>query len=89
MVKRIIVEKSSYYDSIFLMLMNREIRKITGVKDAAVIMGGERNIELLKEIGFSTPVIDSTTPNDLVIAVETVDERTAQIAVQSAKDLIK
>ena len=43
-MKRIIVAKDSYYDSVFLMLINKELKKIPGVKDAVVSMGTEMNV---------------------------------------------
>lgn len=87
-MKRVVVEKGSYYDSVFLMLINKEIRKIANVSDAAVAMGTEMNIELLKKSGFFNADMDELTPNDLIIAVAAVDDKVAQSAIQVAKDLL-
>lgn len=88
-MKRIIVEKDSYYDSVFLMLINRDVKKIEGVKDAVVSMGTEMNIDLLKEIGLSSPEVKGATANDLIIAVEAESEETAARACDAANDLLK
>jgi succinyl-CoA synthetase alpha subunit len=88
-LKRIIVEKDSYYDSVFLMLINRDVKKIEGVKDAVVSMGTEMNIDLLKEIGLSSPEVEGATANDLIIAVEAENEETAAMACDAANDLLK
>ena len=77
-MKRIIVEKNSYHDSVFLMLINREIKKDTDAKDAVVVMGTEVNVDFLKEIGFSNPELGTATPHDLIIGVDAVDDDAAQ-----------
>ena len=87
-MKKIIVTKDSYYDSVFLMLINKEIKKIPGVKDAVVSMGTEMNVELLREIQLFTPDVESATPNDLIIAVEGESEEVVENALRSAQDLL-
>ena len=88
-MKRISIEKDSYYDSVFLMLINRDVKKIEGVKDAVVSMGTEMNIGLLKEIGLSSPGVENASANDLIIAVEAESEETAARACDAANDLLK
>jgi FdrA protein len=88
-VKRIVVEKNSYYDSVFLMLINKELKKIPGVKDAAVSMGTEMNVELLKKIGFFNQDVKGTTPNDLIIAVEGESEEIVENALKSVQTMLK
>ena len=46
-MKKILIEKDSYYDSVFLMLIGSEVKKVPGVREAVVAMGTEVNIELL------------------------------------------
>ena len=77
-MKKIVVEKNSYYDSVFLMLINKELKKIPGVKDVAVSMGTEMNVELLKHVGFFNQDMEGVTPNDLIIAVEVESEEIAE-----------
>ncbi len=87
-MKKILVEKDSYYDSVFLMLINKEVKQYDGVRDAVVSMGTDVNIELLKEMGLTNPEVESATPNDLIIAVEAENEEIADKAIQSAKELL-
>ncbi len=87
-MKRIIVEKDAYYDSVFLMLINRDVNQIKGVKDAVVSMGTELNLELLSDMGYSSPALEQATPNDLIIAVEAESGQVIQEAVQSARNLL-
>jgi FdrA protein len=87
-VKKILVEKDSYYDSVFLMLINSEVKKVRGVREAVVSMGTEVNPQLLGEIGFSSAQLDSATPNDLIIAVEAEEEKIVQEAFELARELL-
>ena len=87
-MKRIIVAKDSYYDSVFLMLINKELKKIPGVRDAVVSMGTEMNMELLREIQLFNLDVESATPNDLIIAVEGESEEVVENALRSAQDLL-
>ncbi|RKX83798.1 MAG: FdrA family protein [Spirochaetes bacterium] len=87
-MQKILVEKDSYYDSVFLMLINKEVKQFKGVKDAVVSMGTEVNVELLKGMGLFNSEIESSTPNDLIIAVEAEKEDVAESAIKAAKELL-
>jgi len=69
-VKRVIVREDSYYDSVFLMLISTDVNKIEGVTDAVVAMGTEMNVDLISEMGLGTDEVKSSTPNDLIIAID-------------------
>jgi len=84
---KVLVEKDSYYDSVFLMLITSEVKKVPGVGEAVVSMGTEVNTELLREIGFGCPEIEEATPNDLIIAVEAEDDQTLEQAFEKAREL--
>lgn len=73
-MKRVIVRKDSYYDSVFLMLISTDIKKIDGVDEAVVAMGTEMNVDLITEMGLGTDEVTSSTPNDLIIAIDGKDE---------------
>lgn len=87
MIKRI-VEKDQYFDSVFLMLINSEIKGLEGVSDAVVSMGTEMNIQLLKDMNFADDAILAATPNDLVVAIECKDEETGEKAVAAVYSLL-
>jgi succinyl-CoA synthetase alpha subunit len=84
-VKKIFVQKDSYYDSVFLMLMSREAKSASGVHDATVAMGTEMNLDLLRSQGFEANSLAGVTPNDLVIAVDCASAETADAAMAAAK----
>ncbi len=65
----IAVRKNQYYDSVFLMGINKHLSEAPGVEQTAVVMGTDANKRLLADIGIAGPEIDSATPNDLVVAV--------------------
>lgn len=88
-VKKVVVQKDSYYDSVFLMLTSKAVKQLPGVKNAVVAMGTQMNLELLKEIGLLTLDTEGATPNDLIIAIEGENEEVVEKACQSAKDLLR
>lgn len=88
-MKKVLLEKDSYFDSVFLMLTTKTVKETAGVLEAVVAMGTDINRELLIEIGFSTPEVKESTPNDLIIAIEGESAETIDEAIRSAKDLLK
>lgn len=70
------VRKGSYYDSVALMLVTKEIKKMSGVKEIIVGMGTDLNKELAANLELSDERITSLTPNDFFIAAA-VDEGVA------------
>jgi FdrA protein len=87
-MRRLLVEKDSYHDSVFLMLISSEVKKLDGVREAVVSMGTASNLQLLRGIGFSDEGLSSATPNDLLIAVEAADEDSAGRALARARELL-
>ncbi|MBI3361391.1 MAG: FdrA family protein, partial [Chloroflexi bacterium] len=69
MTVKTLVKRSEYHDSVRLMLVARELAKLPGVIDAAVVMATEANKSILKDSGLLTAEAQAATPNDLVIAV--------------------
>ncbi|WP_455382719.1 acyl-CoA synthetase FdrA [Salinispira pacifica] len=88
-MKKLILEKDSYFDSVFLMSISQEVKKFDGVKEAVVSMATEMNLELIEGMGLGGPELEGATPNDLLIAVVTENEATAGEAVESARQLLR
>jgi succinyl-CoA synthetase alpha subunit len=86
-MKKILIEKDSYHDSVFLMLINSELKKAPGVREAVVSMGTEVNTQLLLQIGFGSEELDTATPNDLIIAVEAEDNKALEQAFGLVREL--
>ncbi len=71
------------------MALGQELAQLPGVNDAAVMMGTEANKSLLLGAGLLTPAAQIAGANDLVIAVSAVDEESADLALQTADELMK
>jgi FdrA protein len=68
MASGFVIRKNQYYDSVFLMSVNRRISEVKGVQQTAVLMGSPANKKLLLDIGISDVQIDAAQPNDLIVA---------------------
>ncbi len=85
-MKRLIVKKNRYVDSVSLMSLGEKVKKATGVQSAEVQMGTPANLELLAELGYA--VEEKITPNDLVIAITGSTDQQLESAVQLVFDLL-
>ena len=68
MASGFVIRKNQYYDSVFLMSVNRRISEVKGVQQTAVLMGSPANKQLLLDIGIRDAQIDLAQPNDLIVA---------------------
>jgi len=85
-VKRVLVEPNRYFDSVFLMRISREIEELPDVTQAVVAMGTSANVENIVGAGFELD--RSTTPNDLLIAIEAVSEAAFAVARERLETLL-
>lgn len=69
MASGFVIRKNQYYDSVFLMTVNKRLSDFPGVQQTAVLMGSEKNKTLLADIGIRDAQIDAAQPNDLIVAV--------------------
>ncbi len=88
-MKRIIVRKDSYYDSVVLMSISAEIKKIDGVGEAVVAMGTEVNLTLIKDMGLDSDELRAAGPNDLIIALEGESEEVLISAESKVNELLR
>lgn len=68
------IRKNTYYDSVALMIITKEIKKLSYVTEVIVGMGTELNKELTQNLDLSSDAIKNTTPNDFFIAARVSDE---------------
>ncbi len=73
------IRRDSYYDSVFLMRISREIKAIPGIEDAVVAMGTAANKRLLTDTGYPAAEVDPAGPNDLILAIRGEGAEPAQI----------
>ena len=69
MISGYTIRKNQYYDSVFLMGINKKLSDNPGVSQTAVLMGTEKNKELLLDIGFAADEIAAAGANDLIVGV--------------------
>ncbi len=88
MTLRTLIKTSQYHDSVSLMLVARELAKLPGVKDAAVVMATDANKSILEQSGLLGPEAKAASPNDLVIAVQ-ADDGSGDAVLDEAENLLQ
>ena len=97
-MKRVLIERNRYFDSVFLMRISRELEQLPGVRQAIVAMGTPTNLHHLADTGFvigqesdpegSSFAAASALPvhaQDLIIAIAAASEE----AVDEASDHLR
>ena len=89
MAIKCLIKRSEYHDSVSLMLAAREVARLEGIHDAAVVMGTEANKSLLKDAGLHPAEVETASPNDLIIAVSGETEALEKALNEAEKILSK
>jgi succinyl-CoA synthetase alpha subunit len=84
-----IVKRNRYFDSIFLMRIAGQISGQPGVDEAAVLMGTEKNKQILADMGLLDETISSAGPNDLMVALSGEHEATIEAILSGFDDLLE
>jgi FdrA protein len=82
------IRSGAYYDSAFLMQLQRTLSDLPGILDAGVVMGTEANKDLLAHIDLLCPEAQAAKPDDLVIVVRAEDDAAAQLALSRVDELL-
>jgi FdrA protein len=82
------IRSGVYYDSAFLMQLQRNLSDLADVEDAGVVMGTESNKEILAHIDLVSPEVKAAKPDDLVIVVRAATESGAVNALGRVDDLL-
>ena len=61
------IRKNTYYDSVKLMLISKDVKKMEGVHEALVGMGTDLNKELAENLNLISSEIKELGPNDFFI----------------------
>ncbi|RXG66154.1 FdrA family protein [Candidatus Atribacteria bacterium 1244-E10-H5-B2] len=83
-----LIRENAYYDSVTLMIITREVKKIEGVKEVIVGMGTELNKELAGNLNLLTPQLQKITPNDFFISLDSIDDNIAKKAFVFVDELL-
>ncbi|HYB43107.1 MAG TPA: hypothetical protein VEL75_15115, partial [Candidatus Methylomirabilis sp.] len=82
------LRRGSYADSIELMQIAEELRRLAGVFAAALLMGTPANLAALAEAGLESPDCRGAGPNDLVVAVRAESAAAGRAALELAESLL-
>ena len=82
------IRSGAYYDSAFLMNVQRSLAGLPNVEDAGVVMGTEGNKELLEHINLLSPEVNAAKPDDLVVVVRANSEEDAVSAIAKLDELL-
>ena len=85
---RNVVKRNLQRDSVQLLHLSEEARKIQGVKDAALVMGTQTNKEILTKLGLLTEEGKAALASDMLLAVKTDSEKQADICLQEVEQLL-
>ncbi len=82
------VRRASYFDSIVLMRLSREIAGLSGVEEAGLMLGTPANKQILGDAGILSADGDEAEPGDLILALRARDQASADAAIAEAKRLL-
>jgi len=83
------VFKGFYRDSVVLMRLSRDLGAIAGINEAALMMGSPSNKQVLKDAGLLLDEAATAESGDLILAVNAIDDITAQSAADTIEPQIK
>ena len=83
-----IVRRSAYFDSVALMLAQREARGLPGVEEVGLVMATDANKALLRESGLAFPDLASAGPDDLAVVARAASVEQAQAALALAHEAL-
>jgi FdrA protein len=84
-----LVKKGSYFDSVSIMLIAKQVSEIDGVFDSAVVMGTKENKSVLAASGLLTPDIQSAGEMDLVVSFKMKDDVDSKIIQNKIEELFQ
>ena len=87
-MQRVQVKKNSYYDSVTLMLISRDVKKLPGVTEVMVGMGTDLNLELTEKLGIQSPELAGLTSNDFFIAAEVESQEVMDEVIAKVEELL-
>lgn len=78
-----LIKENTYFDSVTLMLFSSKLNSIEGINQAAVMMGTDHNIALMKNSGtLDEKYIDKIGANDLVIGINADTQEAIDKAIE-------
>ncbi len=81
--------KNQYFDSVFLMRVNRRLSDETGITDSAVLTGSESNRKLLAELKLYDARMDEVGAGDLIVALQADSDAALESALAKLPEFLK
>ncbi len=81
--------KNQYFDSVFLMGVNKHLSDEKGVQQTAVLMGSDGNKKLLKDLNLFVPGMDGAQANDLIVSIIADSETIVEEILSRLPDYLK
>jgi succinyl-CoA synthetase alpha subunit len=85
MITEFLIRRNEYHDSVFLMRVARRISDQKGIRQAAALMGTQKNKSLLAAIGFDGAEGIAASPNDLILAIRAEDGQSLAAVLEKVK----
>lgn len=82
------VRKNTYFDSVTLMIISKDIKTMDGVKEALVGMGTDLNREIAENLGLNVDGFEDVTANDFFIAADVENEENFTDAVAKVDEML-
>ena len=89
MASGFVIRKNEYYDSVFLMGINKRLSDVAGVKQTAVLMGTDANKRLLADIGIVGSEVKAAQANDLIVAVIAETDKVVREVIGNFDGILK
>ncbi|MFH1501410.1 MAG: acyl-CoA synthetase FdrA [Candidatus Eisenbacteria bacterium] len=83
------IRRGAYFDSVTLMKVGRELSGMSGVDDAAVVMGTAENRSILEASGLMSGELVHAADTDLLIAVRADTEESANAALATVDGMLE
>lgn len=88
MVKKVIVKKATYRDSITLMKVSKAVLELKGVSQAVVVMATALNKRLLADVRFRGAEIEGAATDDLIVAIAAKNDSALKAAEAETERLL-
>ena len=87
-VVKLEIRKNTYYDSVTLMIISKDVKNLSGVSEALVGMGTDLNREIAGNLGLDADGFEDVTANDFFVAADCDDENCFKKVVEKVDELL-
>ena len=83
-----IVKKNFHRDSVQLLHLSEEAKKIEGIEDAAIVMGTSTNKEILNKLGLLMDDGRRASDSDMILAVKAESQPLSEKGLQQIEEMV-